>query len=119
MPGLFRAYEVLATKIPTYFIESTAPDNVDDKSMPASTIDGLSFIDPDGAIKRIADHLSRADEPNLVIMVHGFNNPQPAVLEMYSRASIVIKNDPAIAGSKGLVCVGYRWPSEKMGQPIQ
>ena len=117
MPDLFRAYKVLGSKIPAYFIESTAPDNVDDKPAPASTISGLQLIAPDTAVAEIASHLSEAEEPNLVVMVHGFNNPQSAVLDTYAQASRVIEADPAISGKKGLVCVGYRWPSEKMGAP--
>ena len=72
---------------------------------------------PETAIKEIARHLSGADHPNLMVMVHGFNNPQPAVLDLYARAAIAIHNDNEISKDEGLVCVGYRWPSEKMGTP--
>jgi hypothetical protein len=119
MPGLFRAHEVLATKIPTYFIESTAPDNVDDAPTPAAAIPGLSPIDADDAIDEIASHLSGADQPNLVVMVHGFNNPQPDVLRMYDGASRAIEGDAFISKQKGLVCVGYRWPSENILAPLR
>lgn len=119
MPSLFQAYKAIATKVPTYFIESTAPDNVDDEPTSPSAIDGLAPIDPDQAIDEIARHLSGADEPNLVVMVHGFNNPQPAVLKMYAGSSQAIEADPLVSDKKGLVCVGYRWPSENMGRPVQ
>ena len=33
-------------------------------------------------------------------------------------AAAAIKRDPQITKDKGLVCVGYRWPSEKMGHPL-
>src|SRR5277367_2104059 len=119
MSGLFRAYGVAGAKIPTYFIESTAPDNVDDSPSPVQVPSPLFPIDPDTAVDQIAKHLSDADDPNLVVMVHGFNNPQPAVLRMYAGASNNIENDAAITARKGLVCVGYRWPSEQMGAPLR
>jgi len=117
MPGLFRAYVAKRTRIPTYFIESTAPDNVDDGPVAATVPEQLSQMDANDAIKDIADYLSRADKPNLVVMVHGYNNPQQAVLELYARASATIEGDSKISNRQGLVCVGYRWPSEHILQP--
>jgi hypothetical protein len=38
-------------------------------------------------------------------------------LTAYAQASRTIESDPAICNRAGLVCVGYRWPSEKMGGP--
>jgi hypothetical protein len=90
---------------------------VDDSPTPPHAPGGLIEIDPDKAIEDIASHLSGAAHPNLVVMVHGFNNPQKDVLAAYADASHAIENDPAICNHAGLVCVGYRWPSEKMGQP--
>ena len=117
MSNLFHAYSVQGANIPTYFIESTAPNNVDDSPAPASAPSGLTSIDPDKAVEGIATHLSGAARPNLVIMIHGFNNPQKDVLTAYAEASRAIESDPAICNRAGLVCVGYRWPSEKMGEP--
>ena len=117
MSNLFHAYSVQGANIPTYFIESTAPNNVDDSPAPASAPSGLTPIDPDKAVEDIATHLSGAARPNLVIMIHGFNNPQKDVLTAYAEASRAIEGDPAICNRTGLVCVGYRWPSEKMGEP--
>ena len=119
MANLFRAYGVRDTVVPTYFIESTAPDNVD-AMPPMGPVPSRLFLvePPEQAIKEIARHLSGAEVPNLVVMVHGFNNPQPAVLDLYARAAAAIHADTEIAKDKGLVCVGYRWPSEKMGTPI-
>ena len=116
MPNLFNAYFVPAAKVPTYFIESTAPNNVDD-SPHATAPAGVTPIDPDRAVEDIASHLSGAAHPNLVVMIHGFNNPQRAVLTAYAEGSRAIERDPAICNRAGLVCVGYRWPSEKMGEP--
>jgi hypothetical protein len=117
MPDLFHAYRADGAKIPTYFIETTAPNNVDDSPTPAAALAGLTRIDPDQAVEDIARHLSGAAHPNLVFMIHGFNNPQQDVLALYAETSRTIENDPAICNRAGLVCVGYRWPSEKMGAP--
>jgi len=49
MPDLFHTYRADGAKIPTYFIESTAPNNVDNSPTPAAVLAGLTRIDPDQA----------------------------------------------------------------------
>ena len=123
MSDFFRTYVAGTLSVPTYFIESTAPNSIDDEvasneiGNPASW--GLRLIDPpDDAAESIARILADGDEPNLVVMVHGFNNPRDAVLKSYADAAVAINNDSEITNRpSGLVCVGYRWPSERMGQP--
>jgi pimeloyl-ACP methyl ester carboxylesterase len=118
MSDFFRAHKALATPIPTYFLESTAPDNVDDTALVRPVaLPNLAPIDSDLAVREIAAALAHEQTPNLVVMVHGFNNPEPAVLTTYTAAARAIASDAAIQHAKGLVCIGYRWPSEKMGQP--
>ena len=115
----FRAHEAVGTTIPTYFIESTAPNNVDDTKVVSPPLPPpLVPIDSDQAVRQIATALVNGADPNLVVMVHGFNNPEPAVLKMYASAAEAIQRDKDICRRQGLVCVGYRWPSEKMGAPI-
>jgi pimeloyl-ACP methyl ester carboxylesterase len=118
--AFFNAYKATVTKVPTYFIESTAPNNVDDR-MPSKPkkLDNLTLIpDSNDAIKMIACDLAGSGHPNLVVMVHGFNNPLPDVLSMYTSAAIAVNDDQEIQKAGGVVCVGYRWPSERMGQPL-
>jgi hypothetical protein len=123
MQGFFRAYWAFRMTAPScYFIESTAPNNVDDTDAPTPLPPGLEnelekIDDPDEALQRIARALASAPNPNLVVMVHGFNNPQPAVLRTYAAAAKAIAEDNDIRSRPGLVCVGYRWPSESMGMP--
>jgi hypothetical protein len=116
----FRAYKANLTT-PSYFIESTAPDNVDDTGplpdLPPAYRQYLTEIHPEQAVQEIAATLVAGPAPNLVVMVHGFNNPEPAVLNMYTGAAMAIARDTAINGRKGLVCIGYRWPSERIGEP--
>jgi hypothetical protein len=120
MSDFFRAHQAVGMTVPTYFIESTAPNNVDDTVVvPPVLPPELQPIDPDLAVRQIAAALANAPEPNLVVMVHGFNNPEPDVLKMYTAAARAVEADPAVRNRQGLVCVGYRWPSEKMGQPIE
>ena len=118
--GFFRAYRAEGSRIPAYFIESTAPDNVDDRRVtPTPLPPCLTPIPAQDAIEAIAGELAGADTPNLVVMVHGFNNPEPAVLEMYTGAFAAVDADLAISAGKGLVFIGYRWPSERMGTPLR
>jgi hypothetical protein len=121
----FRAHQAVGITLPTYFIESTAPYNVDDTTAASAKLPPelaeiakhLQEVDPEQAVRNIAAALLKGADPNLVVMVHGFNNPQPAVLGMYTSAALAIERDPEIRTREGLVCVGYRWPSEKMGMP--
>src|SRR5271155_4021115 len=119
MANLFRAYGVRDVKIPTYLIESSAPINVDDRPSRQPAPEQLMPIDATMAINQIAEHLRAASDPNLVVMVHGFNNPEPAVLSWFASASAAIEADDCLVRRPGLVCVGYRWPSEHMGQPLR
>ena len=120
----FRAYKAKDRATSTYFIESTAPDNVDDEA-PASDLppDYAPYLkkidDSEKAVEQIAGDLGKGDTPNLVVLVHGFNNPELAdVLRIvHVRRSLAIGRDPQISSREGLVCVGYRWPSETMGTP--
>jgi esterase/lipase superfamily enzyme len=120
----FKAYKADGLKIPTYFIESTAPDNVDDTAQEADSKTDkdlptqLKLIaSSDKAVEQIAHDLVKGADPNLVVMVHGFNNPEQAVVKTYTAAAIAVNKDGKISERDGLVCVGYRWPSESMKAP--
>ena len=115
----FSAYKAVNVNIPIYYIESTAPDNVDDTAeISTGQLPHLQLIpDSDQAVKQIAQDLAKGVHPNLVVMVHGFNNPKPDVLKTYTDAALAVSGDTEICKHAGLVCLGYRWPSEKMWQP--
>jgi hypothetical protein len=103
-----------------YFIESTAPDNVEEPDKGVPPLDCLEPIDSAKAVKEIAKTLVPPDEleadANLVVMVHGFNTPRRNVLKFYQAAINALAQDKAAIFNKSrkLVCVGYRWPSEPM-----
>ena len=109
-----------------YLIESTAPDNVE-KGADAGgkPPDGLISVDPDEAVKEIAETLTPEGgsevDANLVVMVHGFNTPRDRALEFYGKALAALKRDEdKLFGdtARRTVCVGYRWPSERIGSVL-
>jgi hypothetical protein len=104
-----------------YFIESTAPDSVEDRFDPDDAPPpGLKPVDPNQAVRDIAKDLTPEGKPevdaNLVIMVHGFNTPRDRVLKFYetSRNAVLADRSAISGGSRSTVCVGYRWPSESL-----
>jgi Putative serine esterase (DUF676) len=109
-----------------YFIESTAPDNVEQGVDPGGAPpDGLTPVDPDEAVKEIAETLTPENDlevdANLVVMVHGFNTPPDRALEFYAKALAALqKNQDELFGdaARRTVCVGYRWPSERIGSVL-
>jgi hypothetical protein len=124
----FRVYST-ADKIPYagfYFIESTAPDNVEQRVDPGGKPpDGLTSVDPDEAVKDIAEVLTPEHEPevdaNLVVMVHGFNTPRDRALEFFGKALEALERDKVELfgdAARRTVCVGYRWPSERIGSVL-
>jgi hypothetical protein len=116
---LFRVYKYdpggTAPVVPlAYFIESTAPDDIDDEAVEPNPVPGLTLIpDPDDAIKEIACHLRKSPHPTLAINVHGYNTPRKAALERYKASFDYVHDDPAITAADP-VCIGYRWPSESL-----
>jgi hypothetical protein len=115
---LFRVYKYDPGPGPVvplaYFIESTAPDDIDGPDILPAPIEGLMLIpDPDRAIADIARHLRDAKNPTLAINVHGYNTPRQDALIRYRNSFDYIHNDPAITAADP-VCIGYRWPSEGM-----
>src|SRR5262249_25362643 len=45
-----------------------------------------------------------------------FNSPRESVLKYYTNSFLAVDDDDAIR-DRGVVCMGYRWPSEHMGTP--
>ena len=97
---------------PAFFVESTAPDNIDDKESAPSTPENCEPSEIDKIVKVLA----KQENPKLLITVHGFNTPRKKVLETFKEFFIALNDDDALK-NRGLVCIGYRWPSEAMGTP--
>ncbi len=141
--------------VPCYWVESTAPINVDDdnpeqtapaqppaqgSALPApqapqapqaapsqvpdpKDVDAtIAFYteegDADEMLQEIARHLlqqaQEGREPEIVITVHGFNNDRGDAWGRHFGAFLQVNSDPAIRERQNVVCLGYRWPSEKM-----
>jgi len=124
----FRAYSS-DDQIPNarfYFIESTAPDNVEQRVDPGgASPKGLTSVDPDKAAREIAEILTPSDDPevdaNLVILVHGVNTPRDRALEFYGKALAAIEGDRDALfddAARRTVWVAYRWPSEGIGSVL-
>jgi pimeloyl-ACP methyl ester carboxylesterase len=93
---------------PCYLVSSTAPINIED---PAVQTTGS---DPNEQIQAISQFLRQnADQAEVLILLHGYNNGASFVEWTYREACKLIaqqyKDIP-----KGLVVLGYRWPSEEI-----
>jgi pimeloyl-ACP methyl ester carboxylesterase len=116
MTDLFSAYEVRAagTKIHAYLIESTAPENIDDTVKAQDVPQYTEQINADDAIEKITNDLKNSDNPTLVVSIHGFNNPRDIIFDGYWNSFNSLNEDNAV-NNRDVVCIGYRWPSERIG----
>jgi hypothetical protein len=110
-------------------VQSTAPLNVEDEPEQL-TPDEVAAVGqgdytvrleeqpPDEAVAEIARFLNQSPRPRVVISVHGFNAPRPAAITRLLAQFRYLLGDPAIPRGDGLVWIGYRWPSERLGLPF-
>ena len=97
-----------ATSVPGYFVVSTAPINVEDQPPvdPQAT--------PYAAIAEITQYLKTYEEnAEIVVIIHGYNTPQSGVENWYRQACEEISQRYGHL-PKGLIILGYRWPSEQI-----
>ena len=128
-PKLFSAYRVLPEKkegisdnLHAYLIESTASTNIEiadtsDDSKYKGKLIHLKADGDGGVIDEIASALCNSKNPNLLISVHGFNNPRDVILPGFWKSFECVNNDKYIS-NQDIVCIGYRWPSEKILSPL-
>ncbi|MEM6448782.1 MAG: alpha/beta hydrolase [Cyanobacteria bacterium P01_D01_bin.105] len=112
------------TKVAYYSVESTAPHNIDQRSQLSEgrTCSDESWAQAHRGIRAIAADLHRiktdptiAEEPELVIAVHGYNTSSKGVKAWYNDIfKYVANNDPQMKARRNLVFIGYRWPSENI-----
>ena len=107
----FTVLEYDGSNNPGFLVESIAPDNVEDPDQVNASLNGTTRVN----INRIVDLLEKAKSPNLVISVHGFNSPRVDAVRRFAKAFSVVDADNAITSDT--VCIGFRWPSEAMGNP--
>lgn len=110
-------------KVAYYAVESTAPHNIDQRPKPkgkrahsdswAQAHKGISAIAQD--LHRIKTDPTIAEDPQLVIAVHGYNTASEGVQSWYNDIfKYAAKEDAQMRQRRNLVFIGYRWPSENI-----
>jgi Alpha/beta hydrolase of unknown function (DUF900) len=105
---------------PCYYVSSTAPINIEgDPPEPTGKITDPPPPPPPPSfyIQEISQFLQQqADQAELLILIHGYNNGSSFVEWTYREAcKLIAQQHKEIP--KGLVILGYRWPSEEIAGP--
>jgi hypothetical protein len=104
---------------PCYYVSSTAPINIegDPPQLTGKTTGGIAEDPPNLHIQEISQFLQQhADQAELLILIHGYNNGSSFVEWTYREAcKLIAQQHKEIP--KGLVIIGYRWPSEEIAGP--
>jgi hypothetical protein len=90
---------------PAYFVCSTAPINVEEPNL-TSGAQGLQDY-----IGEIANFLKRSEDAEILIMIHGYNTGAEGT-EYWYRETCKYISEHYPNKPKGLLVLGYRWPSE-------
>ncbi|MEM9904305.1 MAG: alpha/beta hydrolase [Cyanobacteria bacterium P01_D01_bin.44] len=104
------------TKIPCYFVISTAPPNIEDalqfnQQDEAQTRRGITAIAQD--LYRIYSQPESLESPELTIAIHGYNTHEDGIKAWYKDIVRYINEaDTAIKDKSNVVFIGYRWSSE-------
>lgn len=108
------AFDALKAPILGFFVDSTAPINVED--IPNFQLDDLPNS-PNSApertyqtIQEIAQYLAASDQPQVIISIHGYGTQRGDAEERYRR---IYKYATDLCAPKTSVFFGYHWPSEK------
>lgn len=92
---------------PGYFVISTAPINVEDRS------EGDLQADPGQAIEEITQYLKNHENAEVLVMIHGYNTSRAGVEHWYKTAcEYISQHYPQTP--QGLLVIGYRWSSEQI-----
>ncbi len=116
--NLFRDQDCRKLPIPSFFVKSTAPSNVEDDSSNLKDEDQPTIHDVVEQLYQNAK--SGVKDSGLVIAIHGYNTgadlDTDGVREFwYKPLSTYINQDPFIQEKEtGTVFLGYRWPSESL-----
>lgn len=120
-----------------FWIESTAPLEVDVPLVEQASATAESGplrltpnVGPDGVtitddsrvlamVEAIAQRLLAEPDGELLVAVHGYNNPIDVALGYMTNLFSGLLADPALRTRRGLVCLGYHWPSEKLMDPMR
>ena len=97
-----------------YLLWSTAPLNVEDPLDEDERRGGQQGIEE--LFCEVVDRLATTDEPQVVLHIHGFNNPKKVSYKAYLDSADFIKDRFETMG-EDFVYIGYQWPSEKLFGP--
>jgi hypothetical protein len=116
--NLFRDQDCSKLAIPSFFVKSTAPPNVEDDSPNAQDVDQPTITDVVNLIYE--NSKGGAKELGVVIAIHGYNTgadltPDGVREYWYKPLSQYINDDLFVQKKRNnLVFLGYRWPSESL-----
>lgn len=93
---------------PAYFVASTAPINVEDQQ-------STDISDPQALIDEISQYLNQhKGDAEILIVIHGYNTSRIGVKKWFESIYRHLAARYSKSRSKGLLLIGYRWPSEKI-----
>lgn len=93
---------------PAYFVASTAPINVEDQQ-------NTDISDPQELIDEISQYLNQhKGDAEILIVIHGYNTSKTGVKKWFESIYHHLATHYSKSRSKGLLLIGYRWPSEKI-----
>ena len=93
---------------PAYFVASTAPINIEDQLVYTSS------ADPRKAIDEISRYLEEHKEnAEVLVVIHGYNTSKMGVRDWFESIYEHLAGHYKTC-SKGLLLIGYRWPSEQI-----
>ncbi len=103
-----------------YLVQSTAPLNVEDDNNTLSYITAqtceTTTLDTAGMITQIAEFLTKSEEPEVIIKIHGYATSEQNAIKQYKNTyNDIYKDFPNNNTGKKFIFLGYRWPSEPPG----
>lgn len=99
---------------PAYFVASTAPINIEDQGG-GDTKDVNVKPDSKSLIEEISQHLQEhKGDAEILVVIHGYNTSKTGVREWFERIYKHLDTHYCSTRSKGLILIGYRWPSEQI-----
>jgi pimeloyl-ACP methyl ester carboxylesterase len=95
---------------PGYFVASTAPINIEDQPVD----DIPECPDPKNLIDEISQYLQEhKGEAEILIVIHGYNTSKEGAKDWFESIYQYLAKHYDKSRSKGLLFIGYRWPSEQ------
>jgi Alpha/beta hydrolase of unknown function (DUF900) len=91
-----------------YILKSTAPSEVDKATEDVPALETQTRE----VLQTIATHLLTQRDPQIVLFVHGFNNPPKVAAQLFERLFSCTQQALSPEDAERTVLIGYQWPSE-------